>query len=111
MIEPWTVELKGAEQGAKRPAAVGLQLKRRATVWARCMGVEKGGELLLEEVALEGTQELFGFGQTQPEMLNVLVVRVEGDEIGDGLFPTIIVTDDELQFDAHRRASPDSSDR
>jgi len=57
------------------------------------------------------TKELFGLGQTQPEMLDALVVLVEGDDIGDGFFMTVIVTNDELQFDAHREASPGSSDR
>jgi hypothetical protein len=32
------------------------------------------------------------------------------DDIGDGLFVTVIVRDDELQFDAHKRGSPGSSD-
>jgi hypothetical protein len=53
----------------------------------------------------------FGLRQGQPEMLDALVVLVEGDDIGDGLFMTLIVTDDELQFDTHRRASPGSSGR
>ena len=74
MLQPRTLELKGAEQSAKRAAAMGFELERRATVRARRMGVEKGVDLLLEEVALEGAQELFRFGQTQPEMLNPLVV-------------------------------------
>jgi hypothetical protein len=34
------------------------------------------------------------------------VVLVEGDDIGDGLFLTLIVTYDELQFDTHTGASP-----
>jgi hypothetical protein len=72
------------------------------------MRVEKGVDLLLEEVALEGAKELSGLGQTQPEMLDALVVLVEGDDIGDGFFMTVIVTDDELQFDAHSRTSPGS---
>jgi len=38
-------------------------------------------------------------------MLNPLVVFIEGDDIGNGFFLTIIVTNDELQFDAHSRAS------
>src|SRR5262249_17508830 len=76
MLEPRTVERKGAEQGAKRAAAVGLELERRATVRARRMGVEKGADLLLEEVALEGAQEVFGLGQAQPEMLDALVVLI-----------------------------------
>ena len=96
MLEPRTGERQGAEQGAKRAAAVGLELERRTAVRARRVGVEKGGDLLLEEVALEGAEEVFGFGQTQPEMLNALVVLVEGDDIGDGLFVTVIVRNDEL---------------
>ena len=39
------------------------------------------------------------------------IVLVEGDDIGDGLFITLIVTHDELQFDTHTGASPGSSDR
>jgi len=38
-------------------------------------------------------------------------VLVEGEAIGDGLFITLIVTHDELQFEAHTGASPGSSDR
>ena len=66
------------------------------------MRVEKGKDLLLEEVVLEGAEELFGLGQSQPEMLDALSVLVQGNDIGDGLFVTFIVTDDELQFEAHR---------
>jgi hypothetical protein len=36
-------------------------------------------------------------------------IFVEGEDIGDGCFVTVIVTDDELQFDAHTGASPGSS--
>jgi hypothetical protein len=67
--------------------------------------------LLLEEVPLEGAKELFGLGQAQPEMLDALIALIEGDDIGDGLFITLIVTHDELQFDTHTGASPGSSDR
>ncbi len=42
-------------------------------------------------------------------MFDALVILVEGDDIGDGFFMTVIVTDDELQFDAHTGASPGSS--
>jgi hypothetical protein len=49
------------------------------------MRVEKGVDLLLEEVLLKGAKELFGLGQGQPEMLDALVLFVEGDDIGDGL--------------------------
>jgi hypothetical protein len=34
-------------------------------------------------------------------MLDALMVLVEGDDVGDGLFITLIVTHDELQFDTH----------
>jgi hypothetical protein len=34
------------------------------------MRVEKGVELLLEEVSLESAEEVFGLGQGQPEMLD-----------------------------------------
>jgi transposase len=47
----------------------------------------------------------------QPEMLDALMVPDEGDDIGDGFFMTVIVTNDELQFDTHTGASPGSSDR
>ena len=73
------------------------------------MRVEKGVHLLLEEVSLEGAEKLLGLGQASPEMFDALVMLVEGDDIGDGFFVTIIVTDDELQFDAHTGASPGSS--
>jgi hypothetical protein len=73
------------------------------------MRVEKGGDLLVEEVSLEGAEKLFGLGQASPEMFDALAILVEGDDIGDGFFVTVIVTDDELQFDAHTGASPGSS--
>ena len=53
---------------------------------------------------------MFGLRQGQPKMLDALLVLVEGDDIGDGLVLTLIVTDDELQFDTHTGASPGSSD-
>src|SRR2546425_6064388 len=111
MLQPRTINLKGAEQGAKRAAAVGLELERRPAVRARRARVEKGVNLLLEEVSLEGAEKLFGLGQGQPEMFDALVLFVEGDDIGDGFFITLIVTNDELQFDTHRGASPSSSGR
>ena len=60
---------------------------------------------------LEGAEELFGLGQGQPEMLEALMVLVEGEDIGDGLFLTLIMTHDEWQFEAHTGASPGSSGR
>ncbi len=63
MFQPRTIERKGAKQGAKRAAAAGLELERRPAVRARRMRVEKGGDVLLEEVSLEGAEKLFGLGQ------------------------------------------------
>ena len=62
MLQPRTLECKGAKQGAKRAAAVGLELEGCAAVGARRMRVEKGVNLLLQEVALEGAEQLFGLG-------------------------------------------------
>jgi hypothetical protein len=39
------------------------------------------------------------------------IVLVGGDAIGDDFFVALIVTNDELQLDAHTGASPGSSDR
>src|SRR5712691_7248506 len=111
MHQPRTVELKRAKQGAKRAPRASLQVQRRPAVWAIRARVEKGVDLLLEEVSLQSAKELFGLRQGQPEMLDALIVLVEGDEIGDGLFITLIVTHAELQFDTHTGASPGSSDR
>src|SRR6267142_196796 len=96
ILQPRTIDLKGAEQGAKRAAAAGLELEGCAAVRARRMRVEKGVNLLLEEVSLEGAEKLFALGQGQPEMLDALMALVEGDDIGDSLFITLIVTHDEL---------------
>src|SRR5215831_11214923 len=111
MLQPRTVERKRAKQGAKRAPRVGFQVQRRPAIRAIRARVEKGVDLLLEKVLLQGTEELFGLGQSQPEMLDALMVLVEGDDIGDGLFITLIITQDELQFDTHTGASTGSSDR
>ena len=101
MLQPRTVELNRAKHGAKRAARAGFQVQRRPAVRAIRARVEKGGDLLLEEVPLQGAEELFGLGQAQPEMLDALIVLIEGDDIGDGLFLSLIITHDELQFDTH----------
>ena len=111
MLQPRTVERKRAKQGAKRAPSAGFQVQRRPAVRAIRARVEKGVDLLLEEVPLQGAEELFGLGEGQPEMLEALMVLVEGEDIGDGLFITLIVTHDELQFDTHTGASPGSNDR
>ena len=99
MLQPRTVDLQRAKQGAKPAASAGFALERRPAVWARRAWVEKGIDLLLEEVALEGAEELCGLGQAQPAMLDAVVVLVEGDDISDGVFITLIATHDAWQFD------------
>jgi hypothetical protein len=42
---------------------VGLELEGCAAVRARRMRVEEGVDLLMEEVLLEGAEEVFGLGQ------------------------------------------------
>src|SRR5438034_10213028 len=98
MLPPRTVELNRAKHGAKRALRAGFQGQRRPAVRAIRARVEKGVDLLLEEVLLQGAEEVFGLGEGQPEMLDALMVLVEGEDIGDGLFITLIITHDELQF-------------
>ena len=111
MFKPRAEQLKRPKQGAKRAMRTGLELERRPTVWTRRARIEKGVNLLLEEVSLEGAEELFGLCQGQPEMLDASVVLVEGDHIGDGLFLTLIAVYDELKFDTHYGDSPGLSGR
>src|SRR4030095_396778 len=111
MFKPRAAQLKRPKQGAKRAPSAGFQVQRRPAVRAIRGRVEKGVDLLLEEVPLQGAEEVFGLRQGQPEMLDALMVLVESDDVGDGLFITLIITHDELQFEAHTAASPGSGDR
>src|SRR5262245_31184167 len=111
MLHPRAVQCKSAKQRAKRWACVGFHLEQGTTARARSTRVEKGGNLMLKLVSLQGAEELFGLLQGLPDLLGALVVFVERDHIGDCLFLTFIVTDDELKFDTHTGASPGSSGR
>ena len=73
------------------------------------MRAEQGGDLLLEEVSLEGAEQVCRRGHASPEMFDACVMLGEGDDIGDGFFVTVIVTDDTWQFDAHPGTAPGSS--
>ena len=90
VLQPRAVQGERAKQSTKRAAGVGFHLEQGATARARGTRVEKSSNLLLQEVSLQGAKELFGLRQGQPEMLDALVVLVEGDHIGDGLFLTLI---------------------
>jgi hypothetical protein len=67
--------------------------------------------LVLQQVSLKSTEELFGLRQGQTKMLDALAVFVERHHIGAGLFMTLIAAQDELKFDTHTGASPGSSDK
>ena len=41
----------------------------------------------------------------QAQMLDALGVLLQGDDVGDGVFMTIIAAQDELEFDAHGKVS------
>src|SRR5712692_3506029 len=101
MLQPRAVKFESAKQGTKRAACVGFPLEQGATVRARRTRVEKGVDLLLQQVSLQSAEELFGLCQGQPEMLDASVVFIESDDIGDSLFITLIVTHDKWQFDTH----------
>jgi hypothetical protein len=111
MLQPRAVQLARAEQGAERAARVGFHFEQGAAVHARGTPVEKGVNLVLKQMALEGAEELFCLGEGQPEMLDALVVFVERHHIGDGLFMILIAAHDELKFDTHTGASPGLSGR
>ena len=111
MLQSWAGKYESTKQGAKRAARVGFHLEQGSTVRAGGTRVEKGVDLVLQQVSLKSAEELFGLRQGQPEMLDALVVFVERDHIGNGLFLTLIAAQDELKFDTHTGASPDSSGR
>ena len=60
MLQPWAVQLTRAEQGAERAARVGFHLEQGTTVRACGTWVEKGVDLVLQQVSLQGAEELFG---------------------------------------------------
>src|SRR5437660_3439966 len=111
VLQPRAVKGESAKQRTKRAAGVGFHREQGATGRARGTRVEKGGNLVLKQVALQGAEELFGLRQGQPELLDALGVFVERDYIGDGLFLTLIIAQGELKFDPHTGASPGSSGR
>jgi hypothetical protein len=69
MLQPRTGERKRAKQGAKRAARVGFHLEQGPTVRAGETRVEKGGDLVLQQVWLKSTEELFGLRHGQPKMV------------------------------------------
>jgi hypothetical protein len=65
----------------------------------------------LQQAFLDGVQELCGLLKRQAQRLKAAVVFLQGDESGDGCFLALIITTNELHFDAQGDASPGSSDR
>src|SRR6266446_3735745 len=111
MLQPRAVKCESTKQGTKRAACVGFPLEQGATVRTSGTPVEKGVDLVLQQVSLQGAEELFGLRQGQPEMLDALVVFVERNHRGDGLFLTCIAAQDKLKFHTHMGDSPGSSGR
>src|SRR5262249_7329135 len=111
ILQPRAVKGESTKQGAKGAARVGFHLEQGPTVRAGGTRVEKGIDLVLQQVSLKSVEELFGLRQGQPEMLDAFVVFVERDHIGDSFFLTLIAAQDELKFDTHTGASPGSSGR
>jgi hypothetical protein len=59
----------------------------------------------MPKVGEPGELGLGRFSQCQAQMLETCVVLFQDDDVGDGGFMAIIITNDELQFDAHGGAS------
>src|SRR3989442_15588805 len=84
---------------------IAFGLEGSAAVWTGRARVEKSVNLLLQHASLDGVQELFGLPECQAQMLDALGVLLQGDEVGDGFFLAIIITNNKLQFDAHGECS------
>ena len=108
MEEPRTSQIEGAKHGAERAVLIAVDRVRRPAVWTGRAGSEKRVNLALQQPVLEGFEELFGFSEGQAQMLDACVVLFQGDEVGDGGFMAIIITHNELQFDAYGSAFPSS---
>src|SRR5712691_4705450 len=112
--------MRGNSGGGRHPAGTDRRALRQALpqsdpAGSRSRPAEPGHSLVAESPG--GLPVPVSFSR-RPKMLidfglrkSALMVLVEGDDIGDGLFITLIVTHDELQFDTHTEASPGSSDR
>jgi len=62
--------------------------------------------LLGEHTLWDGGEELLGFSKGQPQMLNALVVFLQGDDIRHSFLTAIISAQDERKFDAHGEVPP-----
>ena len=108
MEEPRAGQFAGAKQGAERAALVAFDLEGRAAVWQVEHASRNASTWSLQQAFLDGVEELFGLLERQAQMLDTLVVFLQGDNVGDGFFLAIIVAHDELQFHTHGGASPGS---
>ena len=90
---------------------IAFDLQRRAAVLPRGARIEKCVDLSLEHALLDGGEELLRLRKRQAHMLNASVVVLQGDDIGNGFFVAIIITNNALKFDAHGGASPGSHGR
>jgi len=80
---------------------VGFHLEECPTIRAGGTPVEKGVDLVLQQVLLKSTEEPLGLRHGQPKMLDALAVFVERHHLDDGLCMTLIAAQDELKIDTH----------
>ena len=80
---------------------VAFDYERSAAGRAGRACVQKRVPLALEQAFLDGVKALFGLLKRQAQMRKAAVVFLQGDDIGDGFFLAIIITQNALQFDAH----------
>jgi hypothetical protein len=106
MEETWTGQLEGPKQGAERAIGIVFGLERGATIRALAVGVQIPRNLLFQQCFLDAFEELFGLGESQPEMLNTVGILLQSDNVGHRFFTAIIAVQDQLQFDAHGWAPP-----
>src|SRR4029453_16723722 len=96
MEEPRTGELERPEQGAERAGMSAFDLERNTAVCTGRLRRQKRLHLVLQHAVLDGGEELLGFCQRQPEMLDACGVLLQGDDICHRFFTAIIAAHDEL---------------
>jgi hypothetical protein len=87
---------------------IAFDLEGSTAVWTRRARVEKRVHLSLEHAVLDGFEELLRLRERQTQMLKASRVFLQGDDIGDGFFLAIIITNDKWQFDVQGGCSSGS---
>ena len=92
MEETRAGELESAKQGAERPGLIAFGFQGGTAVRAGRAPVEKCFHLVVQQALLDRGEELFGLLERQAQMLDALVVFLQGDDISDSFFLAIIAT-------------------